>query len=510
MEVKSNKPTIAIVTFTDDREVGLFSPEIESYLSDKQNGIKNFLTVNNITVYDPLEELRAEESGWYGLRSLPEIDKAIEILSKHKIEAAIIGSWGWSSPMLIMQFIRKFGKPFMLYSENNACFAGLSQLSASGASLLEWGVNEHALRYERNFGNKEKILKWIRGISAISKMRESALLLWGGTYAIKMEQLQDDIPRLKSFFIRDVLIEDQYILVNRAEKIIRNSPERIEAFIIWAKSKGLNIKQDEKMLTNEALKKQVALLISARDRLEDLRDENISGVSIKCQPEIYFEYGVDACTLPAFLPFAENEIGPQKIYPTVCEGDIKGLLSSMLLHMINPDVPPAFGDLISVEDDHIEFANCGAGSIYWANNSLKAKDVLPHVFARANNHGVSGAAFGYFGVESPVVTIARLTRIKGEYYMQLGKGKALNSKVFLSSKLKDKLESHIGYPWGKVVVDLGVKAENFVKVVGANHLSGTTGDVTEEVKVACREISIPVIRIDSDDEMSRFYEEIRY
>jgi len=412
--------------------------------------------------------------------------------------------------MLIMEFVRKFSRPIMYYTENDPMSGNLSQFSATCSSLMEWGVSKYALKHERNFGNKKGILSWIKAISAVSKMRESALLLWGGSYAVKMEQLQDDIPRLKSFLIREVLNEDQYILINRAEKIIKKQSIRINLFINWLKDNGLQIKYDGKMLTKESFKKQVALIIAARDRLKELNHENIGGVSIKCQPEIYSEYGVDACTLPAFLPFGENEEGRQQIYPTVCEGDIKGLLTSVLLYTINPDVPPAFGDLISVGDDHIEFANCGAGSIFWAKNSLKARNVLKNIEAVGNIHGVSGAAFSYFGIEAADITVARLTRIKGNYYMQLGKGRELDSKKFLTSKLGDKVKYHLGQTWGKIVVDLGVKAENFVKVIGSNHLSATLGDITNEVEIACREFGIPVVRVDCNDEMEKFYNEIRY
>ncbi len=505
----ASKPRIAILTFTDDRDVGISSERVEKHLRLKQEELKKFLTVNNVIVYDPLHELRKANSIWYGVRNLKDIDNLISILSRYEIDAAIIGAWTWSPPMLIMEFVRKFAKPFMYYSENNPLSGSLSQLSATCASLMEWGVNRYALTHERNFGNKNEMLTWIKAITAVSHMRESALLLWGGTYAVKMEQLQDDIPRLKIFMVRDVLNEDQYILVSRAEKIIKNQPDRIRSFINWIENNKLKIIYDDKMLTKETFAKQVALLLAARDRLEELKYENIRGVSIKCQPEIYSEYGVNACTLPAFLPFAENENGEQQIYPTVCEGDIKGLLTSMLLHAINPDVPPAFGDLISIDDDHIEFANCGAGSVFWAKNSLKARDVLKNIKAQGNIHGVSGAAFSYYGVEAPEITVARITRIKGRYFMQLGKGRALDAKNFLTSKLGKRLNCHLGHAWGKLVVDLGIKAENFVKVIGANHISATLGDVTKEIEIACREYSIPVVRIDSDDEMKKFYNKIR-
>ena len=505
----NRKPKIAIITFTDDRDVGVSNPEVERMLKKKQEILKNFLEKNMVEVVDPLADVNLETCEWYGIRNIPEIHKVTRFLSEKEPDAAIIGAWTWSPPMLVMEFVRKFNKPFMYYTENDPCGGNLSQFTAACSSLMEWGSNKYAILQERNFGNKSMILKWINAVSSVSKIRESALLLWGGTYAVKMEQLQDDIPKLKSFLIREILSEDQYILVNRAEKIIKNTPARIEAFKSWLLNNGMKINYDKKMLFEEAFTKQIALLIAARDRIKDYKNENIAGISIKCQPEIYAEYGVNACTLPAFLPFPFNENGPQSVYPTVCEGDIKGLLTAVILHHLNPEIPPAFGDLISVEDDYIEFANCGAGSVFWAANSCNPSEALANTIATGNIHGFSGAAFSYCGKQNPEITVARLTRIHGDYYFQYGHGKALDTEKFLKDRLGKNFNTHLGNTWGKVTVDLGVKAENFVSVIGANHLSATLGDVTKEIEIFCRYTGINTVRLDSDDEMESFYRTIR-
>jgi L-fucose isomerase-like protein len=100
--------------------------------------------------------------------------------------------------MLVKEFVRKLDRPILLHTENDPMAGSLSQIGATCSSLMEWSVNRHALMHERCFGNRQAMLSWIRGVHAAAEMRESAALLWGGTYAVKMEQLQDDIPRLKS------------------------------------------------------------------------------------------------------------------------------------------------------------------------------------------------------------------------------------------------------------------------------------------------------------------------
>ena len=73
----------------------------------------------------------------------------------------------------------------------------------------------------------------------------------------------------------------------------------------------------------------------------------------------------------------------------------------------------------------------------------------------------------------------------------------------------DREPLHLAGTWGKIVVRMGVKAENFVRAAGANHLHATNGDQTREITTACRQWNIPVVRIDSDAEMEWFYRHVR-
>ena len=64
-----DKPRIAIVTFTDDRDVGIADESVENHLRKKQNEIKSFLEKNSIEAIDPLPEITRDKNNfWYGLR----------------------------------------------------------------------------------------------------------------------------------------------------------------------------------------------------------------------------------------------------------------------------------------------------------------------------------------------------------------------------------------------------------------------------------------------------------
>ncbi|MHB8278202.1 MAG: hypothetical protein ACYDIA_11180, partial [Candidatus Humimicrobiaceae bacterium] len=125
-------PNIAIITFTDDRDVGVSSPEVENYLKHKQSELKNYLASNDIDVIDPLAELRKNSDDWYGVRNLQDINNIISILPKYNIDGIIIGAWTWSPPMLIIEMLRRTDLPLMYYTENDPANGGLSQFTATG------------------------------------------------------------------------------------------------------------------------------------------------------------------------------------------------------------------------------------------------------------------------------------------------------------------------------------------------------------------------------------------
>lgn len=131
-------PRVALVTFTDMREEGISSEAVEQHLRDKQNELAAFLGANGVAAVDPLRELRTDSSPNYGVRSFSEIDLLMGILSKSRIDAAIIGSWTWSPPMLVKEFVRKFNRPIMYYTENDRMGGSLSQMSRATCRL--WGV----------------------------------------------------------------------------------------------------------------------------------------------------------------------------------------------------------------------------------------------------------------------------------------------------------------------------------------------------------------------------------
>ncbi|MCD6169065.1 MAG: fucose isomerase [Candidatus Latescibacteria bacterium] len=493
-----DSPKVGILSFTDPRETAAFFSEREDYIQERHRKLRSYLEENGIEVADPLSEMRTAGGKYFGLRKMGEVEEAVRRLRSEQIEALVIGCWHWTEPMLPLYAVRELNLPVCLFTENDPTWAGATNISAVGASLWEAAANRHAVTHERILADRSALVKWVRGVTAIERLRRSSLLLWGGSYCLRMEHLQDDIPKLKSFLVGDILSEGQYILIRRAEKMPRS---RVNGFLAWLNDNGVQISYDETMLTEPILRRQIALYLAARDRLQELGEERIVGVSVRCQPELSEEYGVTACLLPSFLPFGEDSEGRRPVVSAVCEGDIKGLLTCALLASISAGMPALFGDLKYVGKDYLIISNCGGSSVYYAGNSNRASEVLPYVRIEGQCQGAAGGSVGYDGQPGPL-TVARLLRIRGRYFLQMGLGESLE----ITSQIRERIKW--GQMWPHIAINLGVDPAKLTRVAGSNHYSAIPGNFTAELRYAAREAGIPVVPIDSDEGLEDFYHRV--
>jgi L-fucose isomerase-like protein len=191
------------------------------------------------------------------------------------------------------------------------------------------------------------------------------------------------------------------------------------------------------------------------------------------------------------LPFTADQEGPKKIVPVACEGDLNGLMGLAILHFLNPDVPPLFGDFVEYTNDYILLRNCGASSLYWAARSgnprenLSAADLLP------NMHGKSGAALHYETAPGGDVTICRLFRRNGSFGLIFGRGMILMSND----------DSAYSDPWPHTRISLEVDHQLLLESFPCNHASLTEGDYTGELEWLCRFWGIAAFRIESESDL---------
>ena len=491
---------VGIISFTDPRSDVEFVEKREEYIKQCHMDLATKLQRNGFEVINPQN---ASKEKIFGINSLDQIDELQQHFLRKKISALIIGCFAWNEPNGPIALAKKVEVPIGLVTRNNPLWPGVTAIASTGASFWESSVNYHVKNHSRFLlpreGSIESIIPWLKAACAIDHLKRGKLLLWGGSPALNMEHLNDAIPYLKRFIIGDIENQDQYMLVKQAEKVSKENPDRISKFKKWLSINGCKILYDDKMITENILDKQIALYLAGKDILNDFhsKGERIIGTSIKCQPELSVEYGITPCLLPAFLPFSEDHEGRKPVVPTVCEGDIKGLLTSAILYSLNKSIPPLFGDIKVITNDYFIIANCGAASAYYAALTDDLMKTLSNSHIEPQCQGVAGGAFGYHTPPSKEeTTYVRICRIDGTYVLQYGIGKIVS--------IKEKQEFGWGTTWPHTAIEIKVKPDLFIRAIGTNHLSLTLGNFHKELIEISKMLDIPIVRLDDENSLQNF------
>ncbi len=484
---------IAVITFTDPRPTAL-SGERERALLEKHSKLVDELRKAGFEVLDINRELgryeALREGGNFGIDSMSDAVRAGQIIAGRGASGVIAGLWHWTESNLVTAMVREAKRPILLYADDDPAWAGTTCVTSVGASLWESAVNDYALNHTRLKGDIEKVKAWARAVEAVDRLSKKSILLWGAPYTLGMEHLMDDLPRLKRF-IGDFIMLDQYVLVKEADKLLSDERlrVRVEEFYDWLLEKT-SVKFDDLMLTPEALRRQIALYLAAKESFAE--HENISAVSIKCQPELSEVYGVTACLIPALFPFSLDAEGEKDVIPATCEGDVKGTISSALLFYLSGK-PPLFGDIKYVDDDIVLIANCGASSLYYAKMSEDPEENLRATTIQGQCQGASGGALTY-RTPKATFTVARLVRKGGEYFLLYFLAEGLEITEEIESKLK------WGKQWPHTAIKNPLDKEAFISLMGANHLSLVPGDYREELKFVAKLWSVRAVELEDGRE----------
>ncbi len=486
--------------------------EREKYVKSEYAKLSNFLKDNGFSVAAPLSELR-KSSGYsrFGIGDVSDLEFCVNYLRSNGAKCLVVQLNQWTRISLITALIKELDLPTALYANSDGIYPGEVTASAAAASLFEVFPSRNCSLLERfRDSEKEQFLSWLKGVGALQNMRSSRVIIWGGYYGADIPYTRDDDAAIENNFIKEAIPEQEMVIIQKANDILKKEPARIDGFLEWLNKNKVEIKYDNSMLTHDALRFQISQYFAARDRIMELKDENIRGVTIKCHFEVSTNcIGCTECLIPAFLPFGTDSESLKSSIPVGCEGDLKGLLTSMMLQFINPMVPPLFGDVITFNKDYTMISNCGSASVYWAGRSNNPEVSLPKVKLLPQVHGKSGSAVHYFtpedlpeiggqyskpGNEGPqsVVTYARLFRINRKYFMYLGLGRITQSGG-----------TH-GRVWPVTKVHFNTDPYLLFKTSPANHGSLTEGDITREIEYFCKYAGVEVVRCDDNKSLEDF------
>ena len=358
----------------------------------------------------------------------------------------------------------------------------------SSDRIAAGSLDQIGVKYSRLWGDVndpevlEKMVSFLKAAAAVTRLKGLTFGNFGGrplgmyTAVANLEQWQ------KEFGI-DVENIEQDDIIRAGDKA---DPKEVEKAFNWLTENVGNIAYDGKGLTPEKLRTQIRSYIGLRDIIADRR---LDFIGIKAHGDLTDRY----CTMDiaeALLNDPYDWNGPKEPTVAATESDMDGALTMQIFKHLTGS-PVLFADVrhYDKENDIWFFSNSGthatffAGASYDPKENLKNVDLLPET----DYYPAGGASVHHFAKEGKV-TLARLARKNGKYYLTIVPAEFVN---FDREKMLA-LGSTTTPAWPAAFARLKVPADYFISNFPCNHIHGVYGDCVESLVNVAKILGIPV------------------
>jgi L-fucose/D-arabinose isomerase len=349
-----------------------------------------------------------------------------------------------------------------------------------GAAIIRGALDDVGVRTKLVHGLPEdpetmgKIERLCRGIAAATKLRNTKFGIGGGR-SMGMYTAHVDPSVLRRTFGVEIDFWEQVELIAKAQAY---PPAEVKDMVAWLhRDFG---KVDAKP---EVIEAQARMYLALRDFA---RQKEYDAVCVKCLPELP---GIHTtfCMAIALLNDRSDHKGPKDSMVCGCEADINATLTMQIMKTLNGG-PVMFTDVLKLYRDknEIGMANCGSSATDFAKSR---KDVRWVKEGLLEFDWKLGGSLPQYITRAGRITLARLSRVDGEYVMLIGGGQTVE---YPREKLKDINPQH---PQSYVRMDCSL--DTFLENLRCNHVHFVFGDFVEELTTACwvlgiRPIVLPV------------------
>jgi L-fucose isomerase len=389
-------------------------------------------------------------------------------LRNENVESVILHLPSWAPPNLVIIAVTTVAKPpLILASRRNA---GIVSMGASAGALSQLGIRHKRVLYDKfTEGLTSDILSFVRAASAIYTLKGQTFGVFGGR-SLGMYTCMPNLDQWQQMFGIDIEHVDQLEIIREAERIPK---ERVEKFLNWLEKNCVSIDYDGEKLTKDKLELQIRCYLATKDIV---KERKFDFFGVKCQPELSEKY-VAQCLTAAFSNDNYDAEGPKEPIVCSCEVDADGALTMQILHLISGGKPVLMLDVgLDYIDGTYICGNCGGQSTWYSQRSDKPEENLKHVRLKPA-WAPAGGAVTHYVCKPGEVTLARLYRKSGEYYMLILHGEIV--EALGASELIDKLNLPIA------CVKFSMDLKHFIQEYGSNHIHAVIGDYTKELKDFC-------------------------
>ena len=395
------------------------------------------------------------------------------------IEVALFNIPVFAFPNYSLLAARLLDMPVALSSPKDGTLPGLGGIMAAHGAMRQIG-----LKSRKFWGNPleepelmTELSAFCRAAGVISRLQGSVYGLIGGR-SIGMNTGAVSPPQWMRQFGVDVEHIDELEIIRRAKQVDEDEVARAYS---WMTSRLGKVSTEGKA-SPENVKQQIRHYIATRGIIQDF---GLDFIGIKCHYDLS-EYFVTSCLSAMALNDPYDWNGPKEPIMAACEADGDGALTMQVLKLIS-GYPSLLFDVRSYDFGNQVYicCNCGAQpSWYAARSDDPAENLARSFWSRGiSKYGGGGAHFPYVCREGEV-TLARMSRVDGQYRMFVARGE------FVDFPREKMAETCPAWPHGFVKLD--IRPQDFIEAFNTNHAHVVPGDHVKALGIYCELMGIAV------------------
>ncbi len=399
-----------------------------------------------------------------------------------RIESQRLGSLGvditifnyaiWCFPNLSAIATNFAPGPYLLFCNLHPSEPGMVAMLAAAGTLDQINKTYHRIWGDINeLEILNKVMSYVKAAAAVKRLKGQTYGSFGGR-PLGMYTTVAGLDQWQQLFGIDIEHFEQEEIVRYSKKV---EDGKVDKALAWLEKYVGKIEYDGKMLTPEKLKLQIRSYYALRQILEE---KHIDFLGIKAHGDLT-DYFASMDVAEAFLNDPYDWDGPHEPIVAATENDMDGALTMQLFNHLSGE-PVLFADVrhYDKENDVWMFANSGTHATFFAGASKKPEDNLKHVtfFPEVSYYPAGGAAVHHFAAPGKV-TLARLVRKNGKYWMAIVPGEFVDMKEEATQ-----LGATTTPEWPCAFTRLNVSADEFLTDYPCNHIHGIYGDWINELK----------------------------
>ena len=382
-----------------------------------------------------------------------------------------VGMWSYGSTAVAAA--AECGVPAIVWTDTQVQYVGLVGASVCRGSLEEAGITNCLVYGEMDDpAVRQELAVRVLGGAAATRLRGQTYGLMGSR-SLGMYTAAVDSNEWRRRWGLEVESWDQLEAIKKAKSLPDSAVDR---HLAWSRQEFGAI-----LVSEEVMRAALKLYVASKEIIGRNRFDFVSVRFLPETPETYTTF----CYTIALLNDTSDAEDDKEAICCACESDSNGALTMQILKHLG-GAPILFGDVrtVNLAQGQVWISKCGSQATQLAS-SRKEVHWVPHGFQEFK--WKIGAAAPQAVSRAGRVTIARLTRIAGDYVMLIAGGECLTEP-------REKLDETY---WGfspHSFIKLDADARTFAQELRCNHLQMVYGDYVPHLVETCRVMGVrPIV-----------------